>query len=569
MVDPLRETAEKTDLSIKDGKILSFSRAEARQVIDAAGSFVSCGFIESHLHVEGLHLLPDHFFGAFLSHGTTTIITDLHEIANAGGMAGLLWYLSRIDQVPLDLFVMAPACVPSSPYELGAAKLGLGELRRLRGMRRVLGLGEVMDVEAVVARRKGVLGKIALFEGKPVDGHAPGLTGGRLDRYMSAGIYSDHETTRADEGEEKLKRGMHLFLREGSVAKDLEALLTLVRPGTLANLSLCTDDLSARDLYETGHLDRLVARLVRSGVSLFHALRLVTRTPALYFNLNDRNALALGRKADLVLFDDPAHMRILATVKAGKVVFREGEVTGAAAQGVRGSPPPCQGLKLAPFRKEDLRRKAQGGNIRVMAVREGTILTEEVSGEARIEEGYLACDHERDIVLAYVFDRYRAETVYGFGFVTGFSLRHGALGTTYAHDSHNLVIVGDNPEDIYGVRELLRDLRRRHGSVAQRIGPGRPHALVRDHLRPRCTGLPQKGGGVGEAGEEDGGAPEEPLLPDVLSLTAGDPRGAPHHEGALPCGDGALCGVELLTDHGRSMLPASKWTGEADREKRE
>jgi len=323
-------------------------------------------------------------------------------------------------------------------------------------MRRVLGLGEVMDVEAVVARRKGVMGKIALFEGGPVDGHAPGLTGGRLDLYMSAGIYSDHETTRVEEGEEKLRRGMHLFLREGSVAKDLKALLPLVRSDTLANLSLCTDDLSARDLYETGHLDRLVARLVRSGISPFHALGLVTRTPALYFNLSDRNAPALGRKADLVLFDDPARMRVLATVKAGKVIFREGEGVGTAIQGVRGSPPPRQGLKLAPFRKEDLRRRAKGGNIRVVAVREGTILTEEVSGEARIEEGYLACDHERDIVFAYVFDRYRAETVYGFGFVTGFSLRRGALGTTYAHDSHNLVILGDNPEDIYGVRELLR-----------------------------------------------------------------------------------------------------------------
>jgi adenine deaminase len=451
----LRETAEKTDLSIKDGKILSFSRAEAREVIDAAGSFVSCGFIESHLHVEGLHLLPDYFFEAFLRHGTTTIITDLHEIANAGGMAGFLWYLSRIDQVPLDLFVMAPSCVPSSPYELGAAKLGVRELRRLRNMRRVLGLGEVMDVEAVVARHKGVMAKIALFEGRPVDGHAPGLTGRHLDLYMSAGIYSDHETTGVDEGEEKLRRGMHLFLREGSVAKDLEALLPLVRPETLANLSLCTDDLSARDLHETGHLDRLVARIVRSGISPIHALSLVTRMPALYFNLNDRNAPALGRKADLVLFDDPLHMRILATVKAGKVVSREGEGIGAATGGVRRSAPPRQGLKLAPFRKEDLRRKPKGGNIRVMAVREGTILVKGVTGKARIEEGYLACDHERDIVFAYVFDRYRAEALYGFGFVTGFSLRHGALGTTYAHDSHNLVILGDNPADIFAVREVL------------------------------------------------------------------------------------------------------------------
>ena len=177
LVDPLRETAERTDLSIKDGRILALSDNEAREVIDAEGCYVSCGFIESHLHVEGLHLLPEHYFRAFLAHGTTTIVTDLHEIANAGGMHGLRWYLSLIDEVPLDLFVMAPSCVPSSPHEWGAAKIGAGDLRRLQGMRRVIGLGEVMDMRAVMRRQKTIMRKIALFEGKPVDGHAPGLTG--------------------------------------------------------------------------------------------------------------------------------------------------------------------------------------------------------------------------------------------------------------------------------------------------------------------------------------------------------------------------------------------------------
>ncbi len=457
LVDPLRERAERTDLSIKDGRILAFSDNGAREVVDAKGCYVSCGFIESHLHVEGLHLLPGHYFRAFLAHGTTTIVTDLHEIANAGGMQGLRWYLSLIDEVPLDLFVMAPSCVPSSPHERGAAKIGAGDLRRLRGMRRVIGLGEVMDVRAVMRRQKSMMRKIALFEGKPVDGHAPGLTGDDLDLYMSAGIYSDHETTSLREAREKLKRSMHLFLRQGSVARDLDTLLPLVRPGHMANLSLCSDDLSSRDLYESGHLDRLVSRLVQSRVPLFRALSLVTRNPAVYFNLSDRNALAPGRKADLVVFDDPAEMRVRATVKDGKVVYREGQDIAGDIGGLKTRPAPAlPALNVAPFRKEDLHRRAAGKSTHAIGVREGTIITDDLALDARTENGSLVADHERDLVFAYVFDRYRADAAYGSGLVHGFSLRDGALGTTYSHDSHNLLIVGDNPEDIYEVFCLLR-----------------------------------------------------------------------------------------------------------------
>jgi len=451
----LRETVTRTDLFIKEGKILAFSGNGAREVIDAEGCWVSCGFIESHLHVEGLHLLPEHYFRAFLAHGATTLVTDLHEIANAGGMRGLHWYLSLIDEVPLDVFVMAPSCVPSSPHECGAARIGAGDLRRLKGTRRVIGLGEVMDFSAVIRRKRGIMRKIALFEGKPVDGHAPGLAGDDLDLYVSAGIYSDHELTSLAEAREKLKRGMHLFLRQGSASQDLDMLLPLVRPAHMASLSLCTDDLSCRDLYESGHLDRLVSKLVQSKVPLFRALRLVTRNPAVYFNLSDRNAPSPGRKADLVVFDMPGEMRVRATVKNGKVVYREGEEIGAEEETL--TAPVVSGLNVAPLRREDLRREATGKRARAIGVREGAIVTDDLTVDARTENGYLASDHERDLVFAYVFDRYRADPAYGFGLVHGFGLKEGALGTTYSHDSHNLLIVGDNVDDIYEVFCLLKE----------------------------------------------------------------------------------------------------------------
>ncbi len=239
-----------------------------------------------------------------------------------------------------------------------------------------------------------------------------------------------------------------------SVAKDLSILQPLITPENLDRLSLCTDDLSARDLYERGHLDLLVSSLVRSGIPLARALRLVTTNPALYFNLVDRNRPAPGRKADLVVFDRPDEMRVRATVKDGKVVFREGEVIDAPRNEdlpVRAS------LRVAPFSKEELRRRGKGKRIRVIGVKEGAILTEDISADAKYKDGYLAADGERDIAFAYIFDRYRSDKKYGFGFVTGFGLRQGALGTTYAHDSHNLIVMGADVDDIHRVFELLRE----------------------------------------------------------------------------------------------------------------
>jgi adenine deaminase len=423
--------------------------------LDATECFVSCGFIESHLHVEGLHLLPEEYGHVLISHGTTTIITDLHEIANAGGLPAMEWYLSRATGSPVDLFIMAPSCVPSSKYETGGATIGMRELRKLRSWRSVIGIGEVMDLEGVMNGDKRIMDKIALFRGRPIDGHGPGLSGHPLDLYLSAGIHSDHETSVLAEGEEKLSKGVHLFLREGSVAKDLDHLLPLIRPKYLSRLSLCTDDLSARDLFTEGHLEKLVGRLVRSGLALTDVLRLVTVNPATYFGLSDRNSLAIGRKADLVVFSDPQNPRIEATIKDGKVVYRRGKEVANPSATVRHLNPTR--LNVAIPAVEQLRQPARGSEIRVIGVAEGSIITDDLTRTAQIADGFLAADPEYDVLFAYVFDRFGGTGKFGFGFVTGFSLKGGAIGSTYAHDSHNLIVVGDNVPDIHGVATSLRD----------------------------------------------------------------------------------------------------------------
>jgi adenine deaminase len=451
---------ERKALSIKDGKLFSFQPVPAREVVDVSGLYISPGFIESHLHLEGLHLLPAAYSQAFLSHGTTTIITDLHEIANAGGLPGLKWYLRLLEAIPLDVYVMAPSCVPSCRFEKGAGALGVKELAWLKGHKQVIGLGEMMDIDGVLCRRRSVMRKIELFAGKPIDGHAPMLSGETLRSYIAAGIHSDHETTTLEEGREKLAHGMHLFLRQGSVSKDLDALLPLIKEGYLPQLSLCTDDLAVCDLFERGHLDLLVRRLVRSGLPLARALRLATVSPAHYFNLSDRKGLDLGRKADLVIFEDPKDIRVRMTIKNGSVVYRDGKQLHKGHILTKSSP---FRMNVARFSVDDLRQEAKGHRIHVIGVREGTLLSEHRVAKARIEDGYLLPDTDRDTSYAYVFDRYRGEKQYGFGFVQGFSLRGGAIGTTYAHDSHNLIIVGDNLTDVFTV---LTRLTQENGGMA-------------------------------------------------------------------------------------------------------
>jgi len=385
-------------------------------------------------------------------------VTDLHEIANAGGLPGISWYLKLLDTIQPEVLVMAPSCVPSCVFEQGFGELGTKELAWLKGQKRVIGLGEVMDINGVLERKKPVMRKIQLFAGKPIDGHAPLLSGEALRAYLSAGIHSDHETTSLEEGREKLFSGMHLFLRQGSVAKDLDSLLPLVEPRFLGQTSLCTDDLSVQDLVEHGHIDAVIRHLVKCGMPLARALRLATVNPAAYFNLSDRKGLVIGAKADLAVFD-PADVRIRMTLKDGEIVYREGETLQPQAIG---RIPPSK-MKIADYTLDDLRQKAAGSQINVIGVREGTLLSEHLVEQARIEDGHVTADVERDILYAYVFDRYRGQKHFGSCFVRGFGLKAGAMGTTYAHDSHNLVIVGDNLVDIFAV---LNALKKENGGMA-------------------------------------------------------------------------------------------------------
>jgi adenine deaminase len=426
---------------------------------------VAPGLIDSHLHLEGLHLLPGAYANAFLAHGATTIVTDLHEIANAGGFEGVIWYLNLLRHLPIDVFVMAPSSVPSCPFEQGAGVIGLKELRRLKKMSRVIGLGEVMNIPGVQNRDRDVISKIRLFSGGPIDGHAPQLRGRNLTQYLSAGICSDHETTDLKEGEDKLRQGMRLFLRMGSASKDLERLLPLIKRRWAPLLSLCTDDLSAADLAAHGHIDLLIRYLIERGVSLLNALKLATVNAADYFCLVDRNRMGVGKKADLIVFDGPKALQIKMVIKNGQIAYREGDTLWPEPSPVNA---PLIDSRIADFQMDDLPQRSKGERIHVIGVNGGTLITSHLVENARGKDGFLTVDHDNGLCFAYAFDRYEANRRFGFGFVRGFSIHGGAIGSTYAHDSHNMVIIGDNVADIFEALNCLK--REKGGMVAARGG---------------------------------------------------------------------------------------------------
>ncbi len=426
------------DVGMCDGRIVGVGRFEAREVIELDGDIVSPGLIDAHVHIESSMVPPDEFARAVVPHGTTTVITDPHEIANVSGLAGIRFMLERASLAPLDVYVMAPSCVPATAMESNGATLEAADLVTLLGESRVLGLAEVMNFPGVLAGDADVVAKLEAFAGRPIDGHAPGMTGGDLLAYAAAGIGSDHECTTAAEAIEKLSAGMSVFLREATNARNLDALTEIVGPATAHRLCLCTDDRTPAHLLDEGHIDGMVRRLITSGVDPLLALRLATWNPARHYGLVDRGAIAPGLRADLVVFDDLQSL-------TARLVLRNGEIVARA--GAMAIPRTSRKARLplsvnVDWSTVDLGVPVEGERLRVIGALRDQLLTESREEAPRVVDGVVQADPERDLVKMAVIERHRATGSLGLGFVHGLGLRRGALASTVAHDHHNLVVVG-------------------------------------------------------------------------------------------------------------------------------
>lgn len=437
------ETVERA-VAVYDGRIAGFGERPAREVLDLKGAFLCPGFIDGHVHIESSMVTLPEFARAVVPRGTTAVVTDYHEIANVLGTEGLRYMMDLAQDLPLDVLVMLPSCVPATPMETSGAVLDVEDLLPLRGAPSVIGLGEMMNFPGVIHGDPSVRAKLEAFAGLPVDGHAPGLRGKELDVYLAAGVESDHECVDLEEAREKLEKGMYVYIREGSTARNLESLLFLVDSCSSDRCLLVTDDKQPEDLLVNGHLDAVLRRAVELGMDPVTALRLVTLSPARRFRLAGRGSIVPGWWADLVVLEDLRHFRALKVFKRGRQVAEDGEYLGPRRQ----VPPAPGAMNIAWEKIPSLEIPAEGGRIRVIGVVPDQIVTESLLESPRVERGFVLSDTGRDLLKICVFERHRGTGNLGLGMVRGMGLREGALASTVAHDSHNLVVVGVDDRDI-------------------------------------------------------------------------------------------------------------------------
>jgi adenine deaminase len=405
------------------------------------------GLVDAHLHVESSHLRPRELARLVVPRGTTAIVADPHEIANVHGLAGVRYVVEASRGLPLDVFLMAPSCVPATDMETAGAVLGPAEVAEALGYERVVGLAEVMSFPAVVAGEEAVLAKILEARGRPVDGHAPRLSGGALRAYAAAGVESDHECTTLEEAREKLALGFHLFIREGSAARNLEALLPAVNDVTFRRVSFCCDDRSASDVDEIGHVDAILRLAVGKGLDPVRAVTLATLNPARRFGLAARGAVAPGYRADLAVVSDLRDFAVDLVVKDGRVVARGGRLVADPPEPRVPALPPS--VRIAPLSLGSFRIEARGRRALAIEIVPDQIVTQAAVVEVRTgADGGVIADPASDVAKIAVVERHFASGRIGLGLVKGFSLRGGALASTFAHDSHDLIVIGDGDRDM-------------------------------------------------------------------------------------------------------------------------
>ena len=435
-----------TDVAVAAGRVAGLGRFEGGARIDGSGRYLVPGFIDAHVHIESSKLMMDEFARAVLPHGTTAVVCDPHEIANVLGRDGIHWMLDVCRDLPLEVFVMTPSCVPASAFESPSATLGPDDMESVLRRSHAIGIAEMMDFPGVISGDPRVLAKLELDGGAHVDGHAPGVSGHALDAYIAAGIRSDHEATTFAEALEKRRKGMWVLIREASNAHNLVDLLPLIREFGPDHCAFCTDDREPTDLFRLGHLDHMCRVAVAHGVSPEDALLLAGLHPARCHGLGDMGAIAPGYKADFLLLSDTTDFVVDRVFKEGRLVASN----GAAVAFRRAEVPPevRNTVRPAPVSVADFAIPSSGADVRVIEIIPEQLLTR-VRIEAPLKEnGVAVADPARDLAKIAVVERHNATGRVGMGFVTGFGLRRGAFASTVAHDAHNMVIVGVNDADM-------------------------------------------------------------------------------------------------------------------------
>ena len=445
------------DVAICDGVIVGVGFGyHGKEEKDIEGKLVIPGLIDGHIHIESSMLIPSQLAAALLVHGTTAIISDPHEIANVMGLEGIRFMLRDSQEIPFDIFFMAPSCVPATHLETAGAYLGPSELLKLKDEPRILGLAEMMNFPGVLSGDQEILEKIDLFRNKVLDGHCPSLSGNDLQAYATAGIRSDHETTLLSEGLEKVETGMMLMIREGTSAKNLDELVPLVNIGNARRFCFVSDDLHPEDIQQRGHLNYVVKKAIQLGLDPVTAIQLATLNPAEYFGLKNRGAVAPGFHADLAVLNDLESIEVNSVYKDGRMVVDRGSLVNFPNGQDRDTIVAPEPLNISPLSPESFRIPYSESKAKVIEVVPGQLITHMRFEQIKSGKGCVVTDTESDVLKLCVVERHRATGHIGLGLVTGFGLKHGAMATSVAHDSHNVISVGVTDEEIFRAVEAVR-----------------------------------------------------------------------------------------------------------------
>lgn len=438
------------DIAVANGLIAGVGKYDGKTEIDVSGKLVLPGFIDAHIHLESSMVTPAEFAKAVVAHGTTTVITDPHEITNVMGIDGVEYMIQASQNLPIDVHFMMPSCVPATEIDESGAELDCKDIDLYLDNKKVLGLAEMMNYVGVINGDKNVLSKIVTSQAhhKKIDGHAPELSGNDLNAYIAAGVYSDHECSTFENALEKLRKGQFIMIREGTAAHNLKALMPLLTQQYYARCMFATDDKHPSDLLYGGHIDYIVKQALKNGADPIVALKTATHHAARYFLLNNKGAIASGYLADIVVVDNLEDFNVETVFKRGKLVF-DGEVKDFSA--------PTVDEKLAEkcfdtFHLDSVTPSSfkVDGNLGLIGLVGGELLTRNLGTADKI-------DVENDILKIACIERHKGTNHIGVGYVKGYSLKSGAVATSVAHDSHNIITVGCNDDDIAVAVNAIKD----------------------------------------------------------------------------------------------------------------
>jgi adenine deaminase len=453
------------DVAISEGMIVGIGNYEGNITIDAKGRYISPSFIDSHVHIESSMVTPREFSKIVVPHGVTTVITDPHEIANVAGAKGIQFILDDSEDIPLDVMVMLPSSVPATPFENAGAVLHAEDLKPFYSHQRVIGLAEVMDFPSVRDGSPPMLDKLtdAASLGAIIDGHAAGLDETGMNIYRTAGISTDHECTNAKDALERLRRGMYVLIREGSVAKDLKALISVVNERNARRCLFCTDDKHLDDLLAEGSVDHNIRLAIQEGLNPLLAIQMASLNAAECYGLRGKGAIAPGYKADFLLLDDLETLDIYQVYKDGKLAAERGGISASLSTHATKATELMGSVQIPPLTREHLQITLKNDLANVVGIIPNSLITTHLIERVNVQNQKFVPSIEKDQLKLAVIERHHQTGNMGLGIVKGFGLTFGAIATTIAHDSHNIVVVGTNDEDIL---HAVEELKRLQGGVA-------------------------------------------------------------------------------------------------------